>query len=83
MRTVPDTAAVNDALPGAHVELLVREGQRLSENDDDPLSHRLAVVALSAADRPTLVERFAQASALLPFQLAPLPVPVTQRSPSQ
>jgi len=83
VRTVPDTAAVNDALPGAHVELLVREGQRLSENDDDPLSHRLAVVALSAADRPTLVERFAQASALLPFQLAPLPVPVTQRSRSQ
>ncbi len=42
-----------EALPGAHIELLVREGQRLSENDDDVLSHRLAVIALSGPDRAT------------------------------
>ena len=35
---------------------IVREGQRLSENDDDVLSHRLAVVALSGPDRETLIQ---------------------------
>ena len=35
VRAAPDPATVYEALPGAHVELLVRVGQRLSENDDD------------------------------------------------
>ena len=83
VRSVPDTAAVTEALPGAQVELLVREGQRLSENDDDVLSHRLAVVALAGRDRNELMVRYRRAAALLPFQLAPLPVPAAQRSPSQ
>ena len=61
VREVPDTAAVTEAFPGALVELLVREGQRLSENDDDVLSHRLAVVALSGPDRESLIERYQQA----------------------
>jgi biotin carboxylase len=73
VRGVPDTAPVSEAFPGAHVELLVREGQRLSENDDDVLSHRLAVVALSGPDRETLVERFEQAVELLPFDLERVP----------
>ena len=83
VRSLPDTAAVTEALPGAQVELLVREGQRLSENDDDVLSHRLAVVALAGRDRNELMVRYRRAAALLPFQLAPLPVPAAQRSPSQ
>jgi hypothetical protein len=73
---VPDTAAVAEAFPGAFVELLVREGQRLSENDDDVLSHRLAVVALSGPDRESLIERYQQAVKLLPFDLAPVPARV-------
>ena len=39
----------------AHVEVLVRPGQRLSENDDDTASHRLAVVALAAPDRDAVL----------------------------
>jgi biotin carboxylase len=76
VRSVPDTAPVNEAFPGAHVELLVREGQRLSENDDDVLSHRLAVIALSGPDREALVERYEQAVELLRFDLAPVPARV-------
>jgi biotin carboxylase len=76
VREVPDTAAVAEAFPGAFVELLVREGQRLSENDDDVLSHRLAVVALSGPDRESLIERYQQAVELLPFDLAPVPARV-------
>jgi biotin carboxylase len=76
VREVPDTAAVSEAFPGAFIELLVREGQRLSENDDDVLSHRLAVVALSGPDRESLIDRYQQAVALLPFDLAPAPARV-------
>ena len=76
VREVPDTAAVAEAFPGAFVELLVREGQRLSENDDDVLSHRLAVVALSGPDRESLIDRYQQAVELLPFDLAPVPARV-------
>ena len=78
VRAVPDTVPVNEAFPGAQIELLVREGQRLSENDDDVLSHRLAVVALSGPDQATLNERYQRAVELLPFQLSPLPDRVSQ-----
>ena len=71
VRSTPDPAAVYEALPGAHVELLVRVGQRLSENDDDVLSHRLAVVALSGPDRESLLERYEAAADLLEFDLTP------------
>ena len=79
VRSVPDTAPVTEELPGAHVEVLVREGQRLSENDDDALSHRLAVIALSGPDRETLISRYERAVELLSFELVPLRV----ASPSQ
>jgi biotin carboxylase len=72
VRSTPDPAAVYEALPGAHVELLVRVGQRLSENDDDVLSHRLAVVALSGPDRESLQARYAAAVDLLQFDLEPV-----------
>lgn len=72
VRSTPDPAVVYEALPGAHVELLVRVGQRLSENDDDVLSHRLAVVALSGPDRESLQERYAAAAKLLEFDLEPV-----------
>ena len=72
VRSVPATVPVTEEIPGAHVEVLVREGQRLSENDDDTLSHRLAVIALSGPDRATLVERYERAVELLPFELSPV-----------
>jgi biotin carboxylase len=83
VRGVPDTDPVGEAFPGAHVELLVREGQRLSENDDDVLSHRLAVIALSGPDRETLIDRYRRAVALMPFQLAALTPAMAHASPSQ
>ena len=51
VESVPDPAAVVERFPGSQVELLVRPGQRLSDNDDDSASHRLAVVAMSGPDR--------------------------------
>jgi hypothetical protein len=60
----------------------VREGQRLSENDDDVLSHRLAVIALSGPDRETLIDRYRRAVDLMPFQLAALTPAMVHASPS-
>ncbi len=69
---VPDPAAVLERFPHAQVELLVRPGQRLSENDDDVKSHRLALVALAAPNRAALTDRFNEAKRLLRFDLRPL-----------
>jgi biotin carboxylase len=80
VRSIPDAAPLLEAFPGAQVEILVREGQRLSENDDDVLSHRLAVIALSGPDRQALVERYDEAVSLLPFELSPVRVGVPQNS---
>jgi biotin carboxylase len=77
VRSVPDPTTVLARYPHAHVEVLVRPGHRLSENDDDIASHRLAVVALAARDRTSLLTRFAEAVRLLPFELEPLSAPVT------
>ena len=76
VRTVPDPTTVLERYPHAHVEVLVRPGHRLSENDDDTASHRLAVVALAARDRASLLARFAEAVDLLPFALESAPAPV-------
>ena len=72
VRAVPDPSIVLERFPHAHVEVLVRPGHRLSENDDDTASHRLAVIALAAPDRASLLGRFAEAVRLLPFELDPL-----------
>jgi biotin carboxylase len=78
VRSVPDPSIVLERFPHAHVEVLVRPGHRLSENDDDTASHRLAVVALAAPDRVSLLGRFAKAVRLLPFELEPLSAPVRE-----
>jgi ATP-grasp domain len=76
VRSVPDPTTVLERYPHAHVEVLVRPGHRLSDYDDDTLSHRLAVVALAARDRASLLARFAEAVNLLPFVLEAVPAPV-------
>jgi hypothetical protein len=63
---------VLERYPHAQVELLVRPGQRLSENEDDVQSHRLALVALAAPNRAALMERYEEAKRLLRFDLRPL-----------
>jgi hypothetical protein len=72
VRTVPDVETITRRFPHAHVELLVRPGQRLSDNDDDVASHRLAVVALAAPDRESLLERFRIVEQTLEFGLDPV-----------
>src|SRR5262249_35999868 len=72
VEAVPDPAVVLERFPHAQVELLVGPGQRLSENDDDVQSHRLALVALAAPNRPALMQRYEEAKRLLPFDLRPL-----------
>ena len=71
MRSVPDPSIVLERFPHAHVEVLVRPGHRLSENDDDTASHRLAVVALAAPDRASLLGRFAEAVRAAPVRARP------------
>ncbi len=73
VRRVPDTRPVLERFPHAHVEILVRPGQRLSENDDDVASHRLAVIALAGPSRRDVIRRYALAVSLLPFELEPVP----------
>ena len=72
VESLPDPKAVIDRFPGSQVELLVRQGQRLSENDDDSASHRLAVVALSGPDRASLLRDWREAQQLLAFELRPI-----------
>ncbi len=82
VRSVPDTTQVARQFPGSTIELLVRPGQRLSENDDDLVSHRLAVVSLAGHDREQLVADFHQARAMLPFELEPLKAVARSKTPS-
>jgi biotin carboxylase len=72
VRSVPDPTTVLERYPHAHVEVLVGPGRRLSDYDDDTVSHRLAVVALAARDRGSLLARFGEAVDLLPFELEPV-----------
>jgi len=76
VRSVPDPTTVLERYPHAHVEVLVGPGHRLSDYDQDTASHRLAVVALAARDRASLLARFAEAVELLPFELEPVSTPV-------
>jgi D-alanine-D-alanine ligase-like ATP-grasp enzyme len=76
VRSVPDPTTVLERYPHAHVEVLVRPGHRLSDYERDTASHRLAIVALAARDRASLLGRFAEAVDLLPFELGPVPAPV-------
>ena len=70
--TGADPAVVLERFPHAQVELLVRPGQRLSENDHDVASHRLALVALAAPTREAVLARYQDAKRLLPFDLRPI-----------
>ena len=72
VESVPDPNAVVERFPGSRVELLVRPGQRLSENEDDSASHRLAVVAMSGLDRASLLRDWEEAQELLAFDLRPV-----------
>jgi hypothetical protein len=59
--------------PEAFVEVLVRRGERLSDELQDDYSYRYALVDLCATDQSTLFQKFDEAKRLLPFAFAPLP----------
>jgi len=73
VRAVPDPTAVLERFGHAHVEVLVRPGQRLSENDDDVVSHRLALIALAGPDRDAVLRRYDEALRMMPLELDPVP----------
>jgi len=62
----------DERFPGAFVEILVREGERLSDELQDDESYRYALVDLCADDWEELQRKFDEAKRLLPFTFAPL-----------
>ena len=56
----------------AFVEILVREGERLSDELQDDESYRYALVDLCAGDWEELQGNYAEATRLFPFTFAPL-----------
>jgi biotin carboxylase len=77
VRTVPDPERILHQYGHAHVELCVRPGERLSDlTENDPVSRRLAVVALAAPDRAALAQRWRDVRRMLRFEIEPLRSPV-------
>jgi len=58
--------------PEAFVEVLVKEGEKLSDELQDDYSFRYALVDLCAKDREALLEQFDEAKELLTFAFAPI-----------
>lgn len=61
---------LRERFPDAFVEILVREGERLSDELQDDESYRYALVDLSAGDWEELQARYEEAKRLLPFTFA-------------
>jgi hypothetical protein len=67
-----DLRRFDERFPDAFVEILVQEGERLSDELQDDESYRYALVDLCAADRDELNRKYAEAESLLPFSFVPL-----------
>jgi biotin carboxylase len=68
-----DLRRFGERFPDAFVEILVQEGERLSDELQDDESYRYALVDLCAGDWEELYRKYADAKLLLPFSFAPLP----------
>jgi biotin carboxylase len=65
-----EVAAVQAAVPGAHISVLVEAGAVLEElADQDSYSYELATVRLGAPDERELLRRYRQVQAGLPFTI--------------
>ena len=62
----------DERFPDAFVEILVQEGERLSDELQDDESYRYALVDLCAGNWEELHRKYAEAKLLLPFSFAPL-----------
>jgi hypothetical protein len=71
----PDLRRLRDRFPEAFVEILVQEGERLSDELQDDESYRYCLLDLCARDWETLLNRFEEAKSLLPFVFDPLTGP--------
>jgi hypothetical protein len=70
-----DLAHFTQRFPEALVEILVKEGEKLSDELQDDYSFRYALVNLCARDRHELQENFNEAKNLLPFSFGPVASP--------
>ncbi|HET7853592.1 MAG TPA: ATP-grasp domain-containing protein [Candidatus Methylomirabilis sp.] len=66
--------------PEAFVEILVKPGERLSDELQDDYSYRYALIDLAAKDREAMLQQFDEAKELLPFAFEPIFDP-TSRCP--
>jgi hypothetical protein len=76
VRRVPaaeEVAGLAGQFPEAFIEILVREGAKLSDELQDDESYRYALVDLCAKDRKELRKKFEEAKGLLPFAFEPIP----------
>jgi len=67
-----DLDRFRERFPDAFFEILVKEGERLSDELQDDESYRYALVDLCAGNREELQKKFDEAKQLLPFTFAPL-----------
>jgi len=58
--------------PEAFLEVLVKEGEKLSDELQDDYSFRYALIDLAAEDREALLQQFDEAKELLTFAFAPI-----------
>ncbi len=68
--TPDDLDRLRAKLPGAFVEVLVKEGERLSDELQDDESYRFALVNLCAGTWDELQRKFDEVATLLPFTFA-------------
>ncbi len=66
-----DLGRLCERFPEAFVEILVQEGERLSDELQDDESYRYALVDLCAGDWEELQRKFDEATGLLPFTFVP------------
>jgi hypothetical protein len=67
--TADEVAAVEREVPGATVDVIVAEGDRLSElPDQDSYSYKIANIYLGGADEAELRDKFERCAAALPFE---------------
>ena len=68
--TPEEIDAIQHIVPGTSIELAAREGDRLSElQEQDTYSYHLASVYIGAADEAELTAKFDQVVAALPFEI--------------
>ena len=75
VRRIPsaeDVGRLERRFPEAFVEILVREGEKLSDELQDDESYRYGLVALAAEDRKALLKRYDEAKNFLPFEFTPI-----------